>query len=64
MSGPTTVERLLKPPEVATILGLGRSKVYDMIARRELPVVKIGTAVRVPSGKLQRWIEANTEGAA
>ena len=31
---------------------------------RELPVVRIGAAVRVPSLKLQRWIEDRTEQAA
>ena len=39
---------LLHATEVAKLLGLGRSKVYEMMAARELPVVKIGTAVRVP----------------
>ena len=56
--------RLLKAKEVAAILGLGRSKVYEMTERGELPVVRIGTAVRVPLGALMKWIEEHTEKAA
>jgi excisionase family DNA binding protein len=56
--------RLLKAKEVADKLGVGRSKAYEMIGRRELPVVRIGTAVRVPSNKLDLWIAAHTEEAA
>lgn len=54
---------LLTATEVAARLSLGRSKVYEMIARRELPVVKIGSAVRVPRQALEEWIESHTEAA-
>ena len=54
---------LLKPEEVAHLLGLGRSKVYEMLAAGELPVTRIGTAVRVPRQDLHRWIAARTSQA-
>jgi excisionase family DNA binding protein len=53
-------ERLLRAPEVAQILGLGRSKVYDMMQSGELPVVHIGRAIRVPMQALQAWIRGRT----
>jgi excisionase family DNA binding protein len=56
--------QLLKAFEVAKILGLGRTKVYEMMAGGQLPVVKIGTAVRVPRKRLLAWIEENTQEAA
>lgn len=48
---------LLSVPEVAKTLGLGRTKVYELIAREGLPVVRFGRAVRVPVISLQRWVE-------
>jgi excisionase family DNA binding protein len=55
---------LLKVDEVAKMLGLGRTKVYDMMGAGELPVVRIGSAVRVPRKQLLDWIEEHTERAA
>lgn len=56
--------QLLKAFEVAKILGLGRTKVYEMMASGELPVVRIGTAVRVPRQALLDWINERTQEAA
>lgn len=52
---------LLKAPEVARALGLGRSKAYEMMASGELPVVRIGRSVRVSADGLRRWIEEKCE---
>ena len=54
--------RLLRPSEVAQILGLGRSKVYSMIAAGELPHIKCGKCVRVPMEALRAWVEIHTQG--
>ncbi len=48
---------LLSVPEVAKTLGLGRTKVYELIAAEGLPVVRFGRAVRVSVASLQHWIE-------
>jgi excisionase family DNA binding protein len=47
---------LLTIPQVATMLGLGRSKVYDLIEHEGLPTVKLGTARRVPKQALEAWL--------
>ena len=47
---------LLRPAETAEILGVGKSKVYDLIAKGELPSVRIGKSVRVPVEKLREWV--------
>ena len=56
--------RLLRATEVADVLGLGRSKVYDMMKRGQLPVVRIGKAIRVPAHALEEWIKIHTANAA
>jgi excisionase family DNA binding protein len=54
---------LLKASEVGRMLNLGRTTVYEMIAGGLLPLVRIGTAVRVPCRRLLEWIEENTQKA-
>jgi len=49
---------LLRAREVAHLLGLGRSKVYEMMQTGELPTIRIGTAVRVPRSGLESWLTA------
>jgi excisionase family DNA binding protein len=48
---------LLRIPEVAEKLGIGRTKIYEMIATGELPTIRIGRAVRISVTTLQKWVE-------
>lgn len=48
---------LLSIPDVAATLGLGRTKVYELIAKEGLPVVRFGRSVRVSATSLQKWVE-------
>ena len=48
---------LLRAADVCEALGLGKSKVYEMIAAGTLPSVRIGRSVRVPADGLRRLIE-------
>jgi len=49
--------QLLTIPEVAAMLKIGRTKVYDLIKTDSLPVVQIGSAKRVPVASLNEWLE-------
>jgi excisionase family DNA binding protein len=51
---------LLRGAEVAQLLGIGRSKAYELMARRELPTIRIGQSIRVPKHALVAWIEERT----
>ena len=55
---------LLRVEEVQAVLGIGRSKVYEMIRRGELPTLHIGRLVRVPRWALEAWISERMTGAA
>ena len=48
---------LLRPIEAAEAIGIGRSKVYELLAAGELPSIRIGSSLRVPLDKLREWIE-------
>jgi excisionase family DNA binding protein len=47
---------LLRPIEAAEAIGIGRSKVYELLASGELPAIHIGGSVRVPVDALREWI--------
>jgi excisionase family DNA binding protein len=51
---------LLKATDAGKLLGLGRSKVFAMVAAGELPVIRIGRSVRIPRQALERWIRDQT----
>jgi excisionase family DNA binding protein len=48
---------LLRPTEAADTIGVGRSKLYALLASGELPSVRIGSSVRVPVDALRAWID-------
>ncbi len=48
---------LLRPIEAAEAIGIGRSKVYELLASGELPSIRIGGSVRVPVDALRAWID-------
>lgn len=49
---------LLRPAEVAETLGISRSKVFELLAKQELPSLHIGRSTRVPRPQLEKWIQA------
>ena len=53
---------LLRAEQVAKVLGVCRSRAYGLMASGELPVIRIGTSVRVPADALQEWIKQRVEG--
>ena len=52
---------LLRPTEAAEAIGVGRSKVYELLAAGELPSIRIGSSVRVPIDALRAWIAQRLE---
>ena len=53
---------LLTVPEVAAQLRLSRAKVYTLIRRKVLPVVRLDKSVRVSAASLQQWIQRLEDG--
>ena len=58
------IHRLLRRAEVAIFLGIGRTKVYELIARGTVPSIRIGGSVRVPADALREWVNRQVVGGA
>jgi len=48
---------LISLNELQEILGIGRTKAYDLVASGELPAVRIGRIIRVDMRDLTDWLE-------
>lgn len=53
---------LLRPDEAARLLGVGRSKIYALLASGEVPSIRVGRSVRVPVDALKHWVASRTVG--
>jgi excisionase family DNA binding protein len=52
---------LLRVHEAADMLGVSRAKMYELLAaNNEIPVVRVGRAIRVPREALLAWIDQQT----
>jgi excisionase family DNA binding protein len=54
-------QRLIDPVQAAEFLGVSRSKIYEMIASGELPVVRSGRSTLLDKNDLEEWITAHKE---
>jgi excisionase family DNA binding protein len=43
--------------EVQRVLGIGRTKTYDLVATGEIPAIRIGRVLRVNREELDRWLK-------
>lgn len=48
---------LVRIPDRAETLGIGRSKISELIATGELPTIHVGRAVRISASTLHKWVE-------
>lgn len=50
-------EKLLyKPTEVGDLIGVSRARAYELISRKVIPSIRIGTSIRVPADALKDWV--------
>lgn len=52
---------LLTPEEAGAALGVGRSRVYDLMRTRQLPSVRIGKSRRVPAAAVRAFVDQLTD---
>lgn len=51
---------LLTPPEAATILGVGRTKLYELLRSGALDSIRIGASRRIPAPAVEAFVAALT----
>ena len=55
---PGTSEPLaVRIPEACRISGIGRSKLYELIAAGEIEIIKVGTITLIPMAALVRFVQ-------
>jgi len=54
------MEKLLTPQEIADILGVQPSTIYQWTHQGYIPHVKIGKFVRFKEKDVERWVEKKT----
>lgn len=52
---------LLRLEEAGEMLGLSRSAVHSLCMKHQLPVVRVGKALRIPVDDLLVWVQQQTK---
>lgn len=50
-------KRTYNAVEVAVMLGISKSKVYDLIRQGVIPSLKLGSRVVIPKSKFDEWVD-------
>jgi putative molybdopterin biosynthesis protein len=54
-------DKVFTIPEVAAYLKISKSKIYDLVSRKEIPHLRLGRNVRIRESDLLTWLELQTE---
>lgn len=57
-----TEPQLLTIKDVQELTKLGRTTIYEVMRRGELPYIRIGRSVRIRHDALDNWLMAHEEG--
>ena len=50
-------KQVLSPADVAPLLGVSKSRVYQLIADGVMPAVRVGGALKIPRNAWETWLE-------
>lgn len=53
---------LLNVKQLAELLGVSDSSVYELIQEDDFPFLRIGKRIVIPKEELRKWISAHTKG--
>lgn len=52
-----TAKEMMKPAELAPLLGVSVGRVYQLISSRSIPAIRVGGALRIPRAAWEAWLE-------
>ena len=52
---------MLSVPQVAKVLGISRTRSYELVNEKGFPKIKIGTRIVVPKDEFKLWIQKQIE---
>jgi len=55
-SGTTATDEVIDVAEVGKMLRIGRNKIYDMVARDEIPHRRFGRRIRFSRAAIMQWL--------
>lgn len=62
MTAPPPVEPIcVKVNDAARMIGVGRTKLYELIASGEIKVIKLGKSTRITTASLQELVKRQRE---
>lgn len=54
---------LLRPADLAAMLGTTTGRVYQLVASGTIPAIRIGRSIWIPRGAWEKWLVGRTEEA-
>jgi excisionase family DNA binding protein len=58
MSVTVATKEWLSVADLCELLGIGRTKAYELVTTGELPAIRIGRCIRVNRTELDEWLRA------
>ena len=55
---------MLNAEDVQAVMNISRAGAYQLMHRKDFPVIMIGKRMVVPRDKFLEWVELNTRGGA
>lgn len=52
---------VLSVPEAAELLGISKSKMYEIVRIKDFPAVRVGKRILVNAKRLEAWLDEVTE---
>jgi excisionase family DNA binding protein len=58
-----TEREVLRPSDVAAMLGVSSGRIYQLIAAGVIPATRIGGALRIPRASWEAWLQLQRRNA-